>query len=72
MAKYHSTSFIMNFKNVDKLLNDLEDFCSEKYDVFSIVPFGEIDDNFVVGVVIRFHIDDGYFDEDEIKKKLGF
>lgn len=61
------------FTGLENFLNDLERLCSGNYDIVSIFERQQVGQRAVVGVVIRFHIDEEIeFNEEEIKRKLGF
>jgi len=68
--KYHYTVItVFSLENLEKLLNTIESQATNNYDIMSIFSRKE-----TICVIIRFHIqdDDVIFDEEEIKRKLGF
>lgn len=65
-------TIVTPFDNLERLLKSVEEQASGFYEIIAIVPLGGIRSQ--VGVVIRFEIVevDPPFDEEEIRRKLGF
>jgi hypothetical protein len=68
----HYMTIQIPFNDLERLLNSIEGHASGCYDVVSIVSLNTA--RSLVGVVIRFEIKetDPPFDEEEIKRMLGY
>ena len=72
-TSYHYMTHTLLFDGLEKFLNDLDRLAESQYDIISIFEKQCIGNKSVVGIVIRFHIiSELEFDEEEIKRKLGF
>ncbi len=70
---YHYMTHTMLFDGLEPFLNDLENQCNGCYDIVSIFERQVVGQRAVVGVVIRFLITSELeFNEEEIKRRLGF
>jgi fructose-1,6-bisphosphatase len=76
--KCHFMVISILYEGLEKFLNDVEELPSGQYSIVSIIPLdrsSRTEKRMVVGVVIRFTItedDDIEFDEDIIRRRLGF
>lgn len=70
--RWYYTTITVQRQKIDQVLNNLEQLASGMYEIVSIVP--ELHHNSVVMVVIRLRVVDEevVFDEQEIKRRLGF
>lgn len=59
------------FSKLEQLLNDIENMASGQYEIVSIFDKQHVGERSTVGVVVKFHVE-LVFDEEEIKKRLGF
>lgn len=73
-AKYRYMVLNVLADGLEDLLNELEDLASGCYQVISIFPFNKSESRQIVTVVVRVDLidDEIPFDEEEIKRKLGF
>lgn len=72
-TSFHYMTHTLLFDGLESFLNDLEQQCSGMYDIVSIFVQKHVGDRAVMGIVIRFRITSELeFNEEEIKRRLGF
>lgn len=66
-------AFTLLFDRLENFLNELEHEHSGSYDIVSIFERQKVGERAVMGIVIKLYINVGFeFNEEEIKRRLGF
>lgn len=72
-TSFHYMVIELLLSQLEAFLNNLENQCSGLYDIVSISTVQSVGTRSVMAAVIRFHITSELdFNEEEIKRKLGF